>query len=178
MSSINSVNTKLEAYLLIHDPLKLLKMLYSKYNDIEEDINYFYINQILYNKKSAYNILFKEYQLIYNYDDLLKRFYHYEECIKRIPKLSEYYKNYYLFFCKPFLTSFKMTKIIQTNGNHKAEIFYKKNYESLSKNDENESEKFKENSLKMKKMKVKNLKKIHYILLIILLIIIQYLIKK
>ena len=34
MSSINSVNTKLEAYLLIHDPLKLLKMLYSKYNDI------------------------------------------------------------------------------------------------------------------------------------------------
>ena len=147
MSSINSVNTKLEAYLLIHDPLKLLKMLYSKYNDIEEDINYFYINQILYNKKSAYNILFKEYQLIYNYDDLLKRFYHYEECIKRIPKLSEYYKNYYLFFCKPFLTSFKMTKIIQTNGNHKAEIFYKKNYESLSKNDENESEKFKENSL-------------------------------
>ena len=147
MCSINSVNTKLEAYLLMHDPLKLLKMLYSKYGDIEEDRDYFYINQILYNKKSAYNTLFKEYQLIYNYDDFLKRFYYQEESIKRIPKLSEYYKNYYLFFCKPVITNFKMTKIIQTNGNHKAEIFYKKNYESLSKNDENESEKFKENSL-------------------------------
>ena len=147
MCSINSVNTKLEAYLLIHDPLKLLKMLYSKYGDIEEDRDFFYINQILYNKKSAYNTLFKEYQLIYNYDDFLKRFYHHEESLKRIPKLSEYYKNYYLFFCKPVITNFKMTKIILTNGNHKAEIFYKKNYESLSKNDENESEKFKENSL-------------------------------
>ena len=147
MSSINSVNTKLEAYLLVHDPRKLLRMLSLKYSDIEEDKNFLYLNQIFYNKKSAFNTLFKEYQYIYNYDDFLKRFYYQEESIKRIPKLSEYYKNYYLFFCKPVITNFKMTKIIQTNGNHKAEIFYKKNYESLSKNDENESEKFKENSL-------------------------------
>ena len=31
------VNTKLIAYKLIHDPIKLLSLLYSKYNDIEED---------------------------------------------------------------------------------------------------------------------------------------------
>ena len=36
MSSINSVNTKLEAYLLVHDPRKLLRMLSLKYSDIEK----------------------------------------------------------------------------------------------------------------------------------------------
>ena len=146
MSSINSVNTKLEAYLLVHNPNKLLRMLSSKYSDIEEDRNFFYINQIFYNKKSALNTLFKEYQYFYNYDDFLKRFYYHDESINRIPKLSDYYKNYYLFFCKPFFRNLKMTKILQSNGNLKAEIFYKNNYESLSKNDD-ETEKIKENSL-------------------------------
>ena len=145
MSSINSVNTKLEAYLLVHDPRKLLRMLSLKYSDIEEDKNFLYLNQIFYNKKSAFNTLFKEYQYIYNYDDFLKRFYYHDESLTKIPKLSDYYKNYYLFFCKPFFRNFKMTKILQNNGNLKAEIFYKKNYESLSKNDE--TEKIKENSL-------------------------------
>ena len=147
MSFINSVNTKLEAYLLINDPTKLLSMLYSKYGDIDEDRDLYYINQIIYNRKTLLNCLFKEYQLIYNHHDFFKRYYHYFECIKRIPKLSEYYKNYYLFFCKPFLKDFKMTKLIQINGNHKAEIFYKKNYESLTKNENNESDKIKENSI-------------------------------
>ena len=147
MSFINLVNTKLEAYLLINDPTKLLSMLYSKYGDIDEDRDLLYINQIIYNKKTLLNCLFKEYQIIYNYNDFLKRYYHYFECIKRLPKLSDYYKNYYLFFCKPFLKDFKMTKLIQINGNHKAEIFYKNNYESLTKNEDKESEKIKENSL-------------------------------
>ena len=145
MNSIKSINTKLEAYLLIHDPIKLLTMLYSKYGEIEEDRDLFYIDQLLYNKKSLYNNIFKEYQIIYNYDDFLRRYYLNYESLKRIPKLSDYYKNYYLFFCKPLLRNLKMTKIIQRNGNYKAEIFYKKNYESLSKNDENEN--LKENSL-------------------------------
>ena len=147
MSFINLVNTKLEAYLLINDPTKLLSMLYSKYGDIDEDRDLLYINQIIYNKKTLLNCLFKEYQIIYNYNDFLKRYYRYFECIKRLPKLSDYYKNYYLFFCKPFLKDFKMTKLIQINGNHKAEIFYKNNYESLTKNEDNETEKIKENSL-------------------------------
>ncbi len=44
MSSLKSVNTKLEAYKLIHDPVRLLCLLYSKYGDIEEDQNFLYIN--------------------------------------------------------------------------------------------------------------------------------------
>ena len=34
---IESVNTKLEAYKLIHDPTRLFNLLYSKYGDIEDD---------------------------------------------------------------------------------------------------------------------------------------------
>ena len=74
MSFINLVNTKLEAYLLIHEPTKLLSMLYSKYGDIDEDRDIFYINQIIYNKKSVLNCLFKEYQLIIFLQTCFKRF--------------------------------------------------------------------------------------------------------
>ena len=54
MSLLKKINTKLEAYKLIHDPIKLLCLLYSKYGDIEEDLEYYYINQIWYNKSSHY----------------------------------------------------------------------------------------------------------------------------
>ena len=45
--SIFEVDTKKEAYNLVHDPTKLLSLLYSKYGDIEEDFNDLYTNQIL-----------------------------------------------------------------------------------------------------------------------------------
>ena len=75
MSSTNIINTKLEAYKLIHDPVQLLCLLYSKYGDIEEDQNNLYINQILYDKTSHYNVKFKEYQYLDFIDEFLKRFY-------------------------------------------------------------------------------------------------------
>ena len=45
--SIFEVDTKKEAFNLVHDPTKLLSLLYSKYGDIEEDFNDLYTNQIL-----------------------------------------------------------------------------------------------------------------------------------
>ena len=33
--TIENVNTKLEAYNLVHDPTRLLSLLFSKYGDIE-----------------------------------------------------------------------------------------------------------------------------------------------
>ena len=59
MSLLNSIDTKLQAYKLVHDPTRLLMLLYSKYGDIEEDLNYLYINQILYNRPIHYNTIFK-----------------------------------------------------------------------------------------------------------------------
>ena len=98
MSHLHTINTKLQAYKLIHDPTRLLKLLYSKYGDIEEDLNYLYINQILYNRPSHYNTIFKENQYLDFIDEFLKRFYNRQESISRIPKLNDYYKNYHLFF--------------------------------------------------------------------------------
>ena len=44
---LTKVNTKLKAYKLIHDPVILLNLLFSKYGDIEEDYELLYINQLV-----------------------------------------------------------------------------------------------------------------------------------
>ena len=129
MSLLKKINTKLEAYKLIHDPIKLLCLLYSKYGDIEEDLEYYYINQIWYNKSSHYNLLFKEIQYLNFVEDFCKRFYLIKESLNKIPKLNDYYKNYHNFFCRPIFRNFKIYKIMNNYGDNKAEIFYKNNYE-------------------------------------------------
>ena len=146
MSSNNIVNTKLEAYKLIHDPVHLLCLLYSKYGDIEEDQNNLYINQILYDKTSHYNIKFKEYQYLDFIDEFLKRFYFIEESFIRIPKLSDYYKNYHNFFCRPTFRNYKICEIMHNYGDIKAEIFYRNNYQT-SKNEDKDNESSNKTSL-------------------------------
>ena len=146
MSSNNIVNTKLEAYKLIHDPVHLLCLLYSKYGDIEEDQNNLYINQILYDKSSHYNVLFKEYEYLDFIDEFLKRFYFIEESFIRIPKLSDYYKNYHNFFCRPTFRNYKICEIMHNYGDIKAEIFYRNNYHT-SKNEDKDNESSNKTSL-------------------------------
>ena len=146
MSSINIVNTKLQAYKLIHDPVELLSLLYSKYGDIEEDQNNLYINQILYDKTSHYNIKFKEYQYLDFIEEFLKRFYFIEESLIRIPKLSDYYKNYHNFFCRPTFRNYKLCNIMHNYGDIKAEIFYRNNYHT-SKNEDKDNESSNKTSL-------------------------------
>ena len=136
MSLLKKINTKLEAYKLIHDPIKLLCLLYSKYGDIEEDLEYYYINQIWYNKSSHYNLLFKEIQYLNFVEDFCKRFYSIKESLKKIPKLNDYYKNYHNFFCRPIFRNFKIYEIMNNYGDNKAEIFYKNNYEIEEKKNE------------------------------------------
>ena len=138
MSSKNplKINTKLKAYKLIHDPVMLLKLIYSKYGDIEEDLYLSYINQLLYDKSSHYNILFKEFQFSYNCDEYLKRFYQRYEIKPRIPKLSEYYKNYYLFFCRPNFKDLVISDFMKDYCDDKAEIYYKNNFENSNSNSE------------------------------------------
>ena len=146
MSLLNSINTKLQAYKLVHDPTRLLMLLYSKYGDIEEDLNYLYINQILYNRPSHYNILFKEFQYLDYIDEFLKRFYYIDESISRIPKLNEYYKNYHIFFCRPIFRNWKIAELMHNYSDNKAEIFYKKNY-ATSNEEEEEKESSSDSSL-------------------------------
>ena len=126
------INTKYEAYRLIHDPARLISLLYSKYGDIEEDLYFLYINQLVYNLPTKFNCLFKELKYTNLNNDYLKRIYKLMESINRLPKLSDYYKNYHLFFCRPTLRSYKLGSIMCNYQDKKAEIFYKNNYKETN----------------------------------------------
>ena len=144
--NFSRVNTKLKAYKLIHDPTVLLNLIYSKYGDIEEDLELLYINQLVYDKSSRYNIFFKEYNYYFNEDEYLKRFYKKYESNPRIPKLSEYYKNYHVFFCRPRFKDLVISDLIQSYEDDRAELFYKKNFGNSISNDDSKDKTGKRNS--------------------------------
>ena len=125
----SNVDTKKKALKLIYDPTCLLRLLFSKYGDIEEDYNIFIINQLVYDSSTHFNIFFKEYQFFENYDEYLKRWYKLNESSNRVPKLSEYYKNYHKFFCRPNFNDFKISSLMHNYGDDKAELFYKNNFD-------------------------------------------------
>ena len=127
-STFSQIDTKLEAYRLIYDPTRLLSLLYSKYGDIDEDYYILHTNQLIFNVPSKFNIKYKELKYIDLENDYLKRIYKRKESINRIPKLSDYYKNYHLFFCRPTLCNRKLGYIMCEYEDNKAELFYKKNY--------------------------------------------------
>ena len=142
------VDTKKKALKLIYDPTCLLSLLYSKYGDVEEDYDLLMINQLVYDRSSRYNIIFKEYQYIVNEEEFLKRWYKFEESKIRIPKLSDYYKNYHMFFCRPNFNDFIISDLIHNYGDDKAELFYKNNFEfTNSETDEDFFEKNNTSSL-------------------------------
>ena len=67
------------AYQLIYDPTVLLKLLYSKYGDTDEDFYIMKINSLLYTKKSRIYIQYTEYVHEYNKNEFLKRYYYINE---------------------------------------------------------------------------------------------------
>ena len=131
---IKKVDTKKKALKLIQDPVCLFELLYSKYGDIEEDYDVLMINQLIYDSSSRFNIYFKEYQFMENEDEYLKRWYRYDESLTRVPKLSDYYKNYHKFFCRPNFNDFIISNLMHSYGDDKAELFYKNNF-NMSKSE-------------------------------------------
>ena len=147
-SIINKVNTKKKALKLIYDPVCLLRLLYSKYGDIEEDYNCLHINQLLYETSSHYAIIFKEFDFLENYDEYLKRWYTLRESVNRMPKINDYYKNYHKFFCKPNFSDFAAASIMQNYGDEKAELYYKDNF-GVSNSEKDEEMSKKNNSISL-----------------------------
>ena len=134
--SFQMIDTKLQAYRLIHDPTCLLSLLYSKYLDIEEDFGLLFANQILYNRPTHLNVCFKEQKTFQEKSEYLRRYYKKIESSSRIIKLNEYYKNYQSFFCKAVFSDFIIGNILKNYQDTKAENFYKNNYEDSSLNKE------------------------------------------
>ena len=145
---IKNIDTKREALSLITNPRKLFSLLYSKYGNIEEDLYILYTNKLIYNSKLKINLLFKEIKYDKIIHEILRRFYSLDECIARLPRLYEYYKNYHLFFCRPTFCYFKLGKIINLYKDKQAEIFYQDNYQDSAKEEigEQKKEKGKKNS--------------------------------
>ena len=136
MSLIDKVDTKKEAFKLVHDPTKLLNLLYLKYGDIEEEYYLSLINKLIYNAPSHYNSLYKELEFNISKGEYIKRFYKKKETKERIPILNDYYKNYHIFFCKPVISDLYLYELLHHHEELKAEIFYKNNYkDDLSKNE-------------------------------------------
>ena len=68
--------------------------------------------------------------------EYLKREYSYKEVSTRIPQYASYYKNYLLFFCKPFFINYIINKIMVKHMEKVAQIFYNENYADEDENKE------------------------------------------
>ena len=130
--ALDNFNTSLEAHKLVKDPTKLFSLLFSKYGDILEEYQTSLINQIIFKCSTHLNTQYQEIKYNNNFLEFLRRFYKKKEIKERIPNLYEYYKNYHLFYLKPFLRNFYYVKLLHNYQDKKAEIFYKNNYSKSS----------------------------------------------
>ena len=107
---------------------KLLLNKYNNKNTIIVNYNDFILDTLVFNKNTHYISIFKDF-MVYDYiEEFLKRYYNKEECKDRLPRISQYYKNYLKFFCHPIFKNFQINSIIQNYGDDKAEIYYVNNY--------------------------------------------------
>ena len=104
-----------------------------KHNINKKKFGIIKINDLIDSKYCNIVAIFKDYLISDYIDEFLRRFYKKKESKNRIPKFSEYYKNYLLFFCKPTFSDFFANDIIQDLAETKAEIYYNVNYRNKKK---------------------------------------------
>ena len=143
-NNINKISKK-EKCLYILEIISKFK-LNLKYNCTNEYFNKFIANKLIDDASCRLVSNFKENMLRDYIDEFLKRIYKYKESIERFPKFSKYYKNYLRFFCKPTFKDFRINKIIDRNGEKKAEIYYKNNYQGGKSQDNDENNGFAKSS--------------------------------
>lgn len=123
----------LKASELTKDPNILRKLLASKYYFSSEDYLINITDILLFRKRSKIFATYNEVILMSDSSDYLKRIYAIDEMKERIPKLTDYYRTYQMFFCRPILTNWLNCYLLKKHFDKKAEVFYMNNY--YSKND-------------------------------------------
>ena len=108
--------------------------LHLKYSQLPQSISLIYINALIFGKKCHYYFIYKDQSILYYNDELLRKHYNINESSMKLPKIAEYYKNYLMFFCRPFYRSRYYNNIVQNFGDHKAEIFYRNNFCTSNEN--------------------------------------------
>ena len=116
--------------------LQLLSTTLSKYKTSPIQYAITCINNLIDAKTSHTIAVYKERLLERCSEEFLRREYNITECVERIPKFVNYYKNYLLFFCKPIFREFNYNYLIQAHGEAKAEIYYIETYGKDEKEDE------------------------------------------
>jgi hypothetical protein len=119
-------------------PLNINKYLYSKYSNYEESYVSNNINILIFSKQTHLFACYRDNLIWNNTTEYLKRLYNTNECHDRVPRITDYYKNYLKFFCMPIFKSLKLNHIIQVYGERKAEIYFKNKY-NKSQSELNES---------------------------------------
>ena len=115
----------------------IIKLNLQMYNTYKKEFEVIKINDLIESKNCNLVAIFKDYLISDYIDEFLRRFYKIKESKSRIPKFSDYYKNYLKFFCKPTFSDFFANDEIQGYGEAKAEIYYKKNYAKKNNNKNN-----------------------------------------
>ncbi len=110
------------------------------YNLNPDNYNKIIVENLIFNKNCHMVAVFKDHMVFDYVDEFLKRYYFIEESEERIPKISNYYKNYLKFFCNPVFRDFKANNIIQGYGDYKAEMYYNRNYGSKGISSGNEND--------------------------------------
>ena len=114
------------------------KILDAQYNMTPELYQQKIIFNLVRNKKGHllshyHEILLFENSLI----EFLKKSYKYKECMNKIPKYYNYYKNYLKYFCHPIFVDFTINKKMVKHMEKNAQVFYNKNYITNVNNNEN-----------------------------------------
>ena len=120
------------------------------YNYSPEDYSMDIINKLIYNKRCRINAIYKENNILCSDEELNKKFYKMKDCLERLPKISMYYKNYLKYFCRPKIVDIKKNSVLEYNGEVKAEIYYKKNYNTNTTSNTKEYEFIFSDSIKEK----------------------------
>ena len=108
------------------------------YNTYNEMI----LDALIYNKSCHLIATFNEF-LIWDFsDEFLKREYKIAECVERLPKFADFYKNYLTFFCTPMFCDFHFNDLIQDQNELKAEVYYNQNFAHKRKKDDDNNNNF------------------------------------
>ena len=128
---------------------KIIKLFHKKYfvsNSLYEKI---VINNIIYNEKTHIVAKFKDYLVIDDYSEFLKRFYKKSESLCRLPLYFDYYHIYSKIF--PNYTSLKESKYIYKNIHKKQKMIdLAQEEESNDRNDEKDKKDLKHQRKKNK----------------------------
>jgi hypothetical protein len=95
------------------------------------------ITNLLTNKSCRLIAIFKESMISDYIEEFLKRFYSLDESLERLPRIANYYRNYSKFFCRPRFGDIAINVLLESNGDFKAELYYKQNYAKKNESFEN-----------------------------------------